>query len=123
MDAETRQLYEDEIRPRLRVSRRAGTVSMVCPDPINLLYDDVHWFLGPRYRRTPPSDFMRIRRTAELNNWTVDYLDHGIGHDTHVLANPGRGTLIVDYRSGRAVHAELNHEPIDLTQLLPTLGA
>lgn len=100
--------------------------SRVCPDPVNLDYDDHRWFIPSWGRVRPPSDFMRIARTAQRSGWTIHYIDQGIGHDRHVLAHSGRNLVMeVGYRSATAVWATLSgggrQNPLKLDRVLKTL--
>lgn len=120
MNGEERAFAEAEIAKTLRISIRTCDQSRICPDPVNLLYDDINWF--PR-RTTPASDFMRIKRAARLAGWTIQYLDYGIGHDAHILTRNDTQMMAINYRSARATNAELNGQPLPLEQVLTVLCA
>lgn len=120
MTDEERAVIEAKIREDLTI-RLDEPQSRVCPDPVNLLYDDIEWFFVNR-RDTPPSDFMRIHRVAQLHGWIIEYLDYGIGHDAHMMIHHQRQlAMLVSYRSAHATRAALNDEDLPLEQVLTTL--
>lgn len=102
--------------------------SKVCPDLVNLDYDDDRWFMPPWPRREPASDFMRIARTAQRYDWEIHYFDHGVGHDRHVLVNRKQNPAVeveIAYRSARAMYATITRggrqNPLKLQNVLSTL--
>lgn len=72
------------------------------------------------HRKT--SQFVLIKRCAELEGWGVLYLDHGVGHDSHVFTHKRRKQVLeVCYRASRPVSARLNGESVETYRVLDIL--
>lgn len=72
------------------------------------------------HRKTSP--FILIKRCAEVEGWGVVYMDHGVGHDSHVFTHKKRRQVLsVYYRASKPIDARFQGEKVELHRILDIL--